>query len=99
MNRRRARRISLFFLALIIFAIPIITPLLELPGGHNHTCSPSRCLVCKVSGTLGTITDAFAAFLCAFLPFIILFSRKISLLPRPRRHTDTPIALKTKILS
>ena len=99
MIRRRALRIALLFLAVILLVIPIITPLLELSGSHNHTCSAARCLLCIVSGTLRTITDLFAILIFTLLPFIILIAHSSSAALRSAARTDTPIALKTKILS
>ena len=99
MKRTRLRRIFILLIAVILFAVPIITPLLELSGSHNHTCSAARCLLCTVSGTLSTITDLFAVLICTLLPFIILIIHSSSVELRSAARTDTPIVLKTKILS
>lgn len=99
MIRRSVWRISLLFVAIIILAIPIVTPLLELSGSHNHTCSAARCILCTVSSTLRSITDISAIILFAFIHNAILLHRTTLLSVRLSIRNETPIALKTKILS
>ena len=99
MTYRRIWRIALLLIAVIMLAIPIITPLLELAGNHNHTCSAARCALCTVSGTLRTVTDASAVLFCILLPLIILITRVAASSLNHPISPETPIALKTKILS
>ena len=99
MIRRRAWRISLLLFAFILFAIPVITPLVELSGSHNHTCSTARCALCAVSGTLHGIAELSTALLFVLLPLIILYVRLAVYSLRAGNTHETPIALKTKILS
>ena len=99
MSRRFVRYFSLLLIALILFTIPIITPFLELSGTHNHTCSAARCTLCAVSLTLRTISELSLPLLFVLLPLIILYIRLAVFSLRECIASETPIELKTKILS
>ena len=99
MNSRRIWRILLLILAVILLAVPIITPLIELSGAHNHTCSSARCLLCTVSDTLKAAADLSALLIRVLLPYVILITLGTDAASRLYLRTETPIALKTKMLS
>ena len=99
MTTRNTKRLLTVLLAIILFAIPILTPLAELSGTHNHTCSPARCALCMVSNTLHDLSGILAAILFTLISLLLTALR---LAVRSTRHFSkptTPIELKTKILS
>lgn len=99
MANRRARSVLIILIALILFSVPIIAPLAELLGTHNHTCSVNCCPLCPLLNTLRVIRDLYEVSFFVLLPFIILITRASVSVSNPTTQSDTPIGLKTKILS
>ena len=99
MNTRKAWRLFPILIAIILLTIPVLTPFAELSGTHNHTCSPARCALCMVSSTLRGISDTSAAILFILVPLILSVLRAFARSSRHFTQPETPIELKTKILS
>ncbi len=94
------KRAIVILLAILILFANLILPSVDISYGHDHSCSPNRCLVCFVSGALQMLQNlVFATVICPALSFIILLLCSIARVLPTVRTVSTPIRLKTKILS
>ena len=99
MTTRNTQRLLSLSIAIILFAIPILTPFAELSGTHNHTCSPARCALCMVSNALRDLSGIFAAILFTLIASLLTLLRFSVRSIRHFSKPTTPVELKTKILS
>ncbi len=94
------KRACALLLALLILALPLLSPGVELLENHDHRCSPSKCLVCTVTHALHMLGSLMAiSALRATLHIILFFFCVAALCGISPRFHNTPVTLKTKILS
>ena len=96
----RSKRTIVIILSVLIISASLLSPAVEISDGHDHSCSPNRCLICFVSGALHMLQNLIitaAVFPVPFFIIILLYSL-VRFLPIART-VSTPIRLKTKILS
>lgn len=100
MSFAASKRACALFLALLVLALPLLSPAVELLENHDHRCSPSKCLVCIVTHALHMLGNLMAiSALGATLHIVFVFFFAAALCGISPRHHDTPVKLKTKILS
>lgn len=94
------KRIVAALLALLIFAVIFLSPIIDPAGTHKHDCALNDCLICLIANTLSGIRGIIDICLIALITFtalhIVCEAIRGDVIVRPSR---TPIALKTKILS
>ncbi len=95
----RFRRAWALAFALILAAFLLFSPLLDVYGVHDHSCSANKCILCLTSGAASFLRDLciFALFFAAAALPTVLF--RISLGGRQTATVPSPVALKNKITS
>ncbi len=95
----KARRVSVLALAVLLALLPVLSPLLDVYGEHDHSCSANKCILCLASGAISILRDiAFFAVISAAAAMIAVPVRLS--FNRHRAVSDTsPVLLKNKITS
>ena len=84
----------------VIFIIFLsLSPVAELYGEHDHSCSANDCLICLVANALSDLRTSFGAFVCAAAIFLFIYVCESIRLGEVRCYVSSPVALKTKITS
>ena len=99
MHILNAKRLSAFSLALIMASFLLLSPLIDVYGEHDHSCSPNKCINCLTSGVLSYLRDYLflalsiaVALTVAHISSFFRFLNNIVI-------TFSPVLLKTKITS
>ena len=94
------KRQTAFLLALLLFVFLLISPLLDVYGEHDHSCSPAECSLCITANAISILREVS---LIALLTYAVL-SVHLSLYGAFRSYTQlphfaSPVTLRTEILS
>lgn len=94
------KRFTAAILALLIFTVIFLSPIIDPAGTHDHGCAVNDCLICLLANTLGAIQNLINTCILALIAIAVIHLVCEAI----RRETATmplltPIALKTKILS
>ena len=94
------KRLLAFAFALILLAFLLFSPLLDVYGEHDHSCSRAECALCVTANALSALRDGclIALIACAV---ITAHLRICGILPTLfRAHLSaSPVTLKNEILS
>lgn len=89
-----------FALALILSAFLLFSPLLDVYGEHNHSCSSAECALCVTANALSALRDGC---LIALIPCAVITAhlRICGILPTLFRAylSASPVTLKNELLS
>ena len=87
-------------LALILSAFLLFSPLLDVYGEHNHSCSPAECSLCITANAISVLRKfslvaliTYAALSAHLKPYGAI--RSFTQAP----HFASPVTLRTEILS
>ena len=98
MSFSTAKRASAIIMALVLLSFLFLSPLLDVYGEHDHSCSANRCILCLASNVLSFLRDiSFFYLLCAGAALIPIISFLFSSYLKP--SISSPVSLKTKITS
>ena len=99
MNIFRFRRALALAFALILTAFLLFSPLLDVYGVHDHSCSANKCILCLASGAASLLRDLFifALIFAAAALTTVLF--RFSPSGRRTVAVPSPVELKNKITS
>ena len=94
------KRQTAFLLALLLFVFLLISPLLDVYGEHDHSCSPAECALCITANAISVLRKAslFALLTCVAIPAILRLSEGIRIFTRIPASAS-PVALKTELIS
>ena len=93
------KRLFAIVLALLLASFFLLSPLLNVYGEHNHTCSVNRCMLCLTSGVLSVLRDIFAvSLICAVYALLAICLLNVRRADFSARNS-TPVDLKIKITS
>ena len=94
------KRQTAFLLALLLFVFLLISPLLDVYGEHDHSCSPAECALCITANAISVLRKAslIALLTCAALPAILRLYEGIRIFTRIPTSAS-PVALKTELIS
>lgn len=99
MSFSTAKKASAIIMALVILSFLFLSPLLDVYGEHDHSCSANRCILCLASNVLSFLRDISFFHLLyagtALISIILLHIFNSYLKPT----VSSPVSLKTKITS
>ncbi len=94
------KRTYAVFLAFLMIAVLVLSPVVDVTNEHSETCCGCDCLICLVANAVSLLRDIFASAFVPALAFALLvfmgniIRDKVSALAHA-----TPIELKNVILS
>ncbi len=93
------RQLALAF-ALILLAFLLFSPLLDVYGEHDHSCSRAECALCVTTNAISALRDGclVAMIACAVITAHLRICGLLPALLRSQLSTS-PVTLKTEILS
>ena len=95
----RFGKAAALILALILAAFLLFSPLLDVYGAHDHSCSANKCILCLASGAVSFLRDLFFFAVISAAAVLITMLFRASVDPARAVTVPSPVSLKNKITS
>lgn len=98
MSILQSKRRLAFILACLLAFFLIISPLLDVYGEHDHSCSANRCMLCLATAAISVVWKAVTvAVFCTFFAFLTICPGTSC--DESSGRASTPVTLRNKITS